>query len=54
MIALLLLACATTPQPPVEEAGPMVFLPTPGPLPSWSPPVPTVTTLENGLRLVLL
>ena len=54
MIALLLLACATTPQPPLEEAEPTVFLPTPGPLPSWSPPVPAETTLENGLRLVLL
>ena len=54
MIALLLLACANTPQPPLEEAAPRVFLPTPGPLPSWSPPVPEETTLENGLHLVLL
>jgi predicted Zn-dependent peptidase len=54
MIALLLLACATTPQPPLEEFDSLVFLPTPGPLPTWSPPVPEQTTLENGLHLVLL
>ncbi len=29
MIALLLLACATTAQPPLEEVEPKVFLPTP-------------------------
>ena len=54
MIAWLMLACATTSQPPLEEPSPAAFLPTPGPLPSWSPPVPSEPLLASGLRLVLL
>jgi len=52
MMLALLFACATTPNPSPEV--PVSLVPTPGEMPTWAPPKPTVSTLENGSNLWLL
>lgn len=48
----LLLACATTPEPPVEPA--VSPIPLPGPMPSWTAPTPQTSELDNGAALWVL